>query len=405
MPQPGHIQSATRHEPGAPAMQFFPEAHAQFESFPTRQPFTFRLNPQNTPHNTPQVTMKRRDWLLATGASLGAWTATAQPTPQPIPQPIVQPRANGTPSTGATPTNGGAGQRPGTVPISWHAQARERLAAIERASGARLGVALLETGSGALLGWREHERFALCSTFKLLLAAWALARVDQGQTQLTQRLHYTPAEVLPYSPISAVHAGAAGMTVAELCAATVSWSDNTAANVLLRHLGGPAALTDFLRAQGDAFTRLDRCEPELNQVAGDDVRDTTTPLAMLRSVQHLVLGPALSPDTRPFLQHWLRDCRTGDQRIRAGAPGWTVGDKTGTGERMSHDVAVLWPPGPQTTQTAQTAQRVQTSGSGPTSPLVMTCYLAQAPGSLAERDAVIATVTRTLLEARQAIKG
>lgn len=335
--------------------------------------------------------MKRRDWLLASGAGLATWSAAAEPSR--TPHTPSSPAASGAPtahSPGHNPRH-----RPGTALSAWPAQARERLAAIERASGARLGVALLDTGSGALLGWREHERFALCSTFKLLLAAWALARVDRGLSSLTQRLLYTPAEVLPYSPISAVHAGAAGMTVAELCAATVSWSDNTAANVLLRHLGGPAALTEFLRAQGDAFTRLDRVEPELNQVLGDDVRDTTTPLAMLRSMQRLVLGPALSPDTRPFLQHWLRDCRTGDQRIRAGAPGWTVGDKTGTGERMSHDVAVLWPPGALTTHTRQ---RAKNSGAAPTAPLDMTCYLAQAPGSLAERDAVIATVTRTLLE-------
>ena len=222
----------------------------------------------------------------------------------------------------------------------------------------RLGVALLDTRDGRLRGRRLDERFALCSTFKLVLSAMTLERAARGGAALATRLSVTRAELLSHAPVTgaAVEAAVArGLEVAELslgelAEAAQTRSDGTAANVLLRDFGGPAALTDFCRAQGDARTRLDRYEPEMNDVRVGDVRDTTTPRAMAQLVARL-LGDALAPAARAQLRQWMLVTETGLTRVRAGLPAdWTAGDKTGTGGGDGVTVKcndVLWiePPG------------------------------------------------------------
>lgn len=220
------------------------------------------------------------------------------------------------------------------------------VAEIEARSGGRLGVAFLDTATGERLGYRESELFPMCSTFKVLAAGAVLARVDAGQAQLGQLVRFTAADVVDNSPITKSRAGGDGMTLAELCAAAIDYSDNTAGNMLLRQIGGPEGLTRFARSLGDDATRLDRTETELNESLPGDPRDTTTPVAMLADLQKLVLGPALSDASRSQLSEWLRANTTGGARIRAGMPaGWNIGDKTGSGERgSSNDIAVIWPP-------------------------------------------------------------
>ncbi len=261
----------------------------------------------------------------------------------------------------------------------------EALASIERTAQGRLGVAMLDTGSGLALGWRQDELFAMASTFKLVLAGWMLALVDQGKERLDAPVHYAAADVVAYSPVSGARAGdGGGLTVGELCAATVSLSDNTAANVLLARHGGPAGFTAFVRSLGDEVTRLDRTEPTLNEAAVGDPRDTTTPLAMLQTLQKLMLGNALSPTSRAWLQRWLEETSTGDKRLRAGVPGWKVGDKTGTAgdSGTANDIGVLWP-----------------QGGG--APVLVTCYLTRSTASGEQRDAAIAQVARAVATARE----
>jgi beta-lactamase class A len=218
------------------------------------------------------------------------------------------------------------------------------LARLERAHGGRLGVAILDTGTGARVAHRGDERFLVCSTFKLLLAAAVLQRVDRGEEKLDRRIVFGKDVLLDYAPVTSKHAGPPGMTVAQLCNAAVTLSDNTAANLLLASIGGPPAVTRYARHLGDSFTLLDRSEPELNP------RDTTTPFAMLGDMQKLLLGNALSRTSREQLTRWMLDCETGLQSLRAGLPaGWKAGDKTGQwdghGVGANNDVAIVWPPG------------------------------------------------------------
>ncbi|MCJ2012825.1 class A beta-lactamase [Methylobacterium sp. J-076] len=225
-----------------------------------------------------------------------------------------------------------------------------RLRAIEAGTGGRLGLSVAGEGI-APLAWRADERFPLCSTFKVLAAAALLARVDAGAESLDRVLTVREADLLSYAPVSrkVVEAGGgqAPMTLGEACAAALEWSDNTAANLQLGVLGGPAELTRWVRGTGDAVTRLDRDEPTLNTAIPGDPRDTTSPAAMAATLERILLGPVLKPASRVRLEAWMVGARTGFKRLRAGVPpSWRVGDKTGSGDNGTFNVvAILRPPG------------------------------------------------------------
>lgn len=254
--------------------------------------------------------------------------------------------------------------------------AQATLTELERRHGGRLGVAILDTGNGRRIMHRADERFLMCSTFKLLAVATVLARVDRGAERLDRRIVFGKDAVLAYAPVTSHRVGAPGMTVAELCEAAITVSDNTAANLLLASMGGPAAVTAYARSLGDPVTRLDRIEPELNIASPGDVRDTTTPSAMLADLQQLLLGDALSHASRGQLLEWLRATSTGTEQLRAGLPaGWQAGDKTGSGaQHETNDIAIIWPP-----------QR---------KPLLVTAYYAGSSADTDERHAVLAAVGR-----------
>lgn len=254
--------------------------------------------------------------------------------------------------------------------------AEARLAALEAQAGGRLGVAVSDTGTGKRFAYRGEERFPLCSTFKILAAAAVLARVDAGRERLDRHLSFGESDLLEYAPVTRAHVAEGGMTVEALCTAAVEVSDNTAANLLLRVIGGPAGLTAFLRSQGDERTRLDRNEPELNEAAPGDERDTTTPVAMLATMDRILVGDALTSASRALLQGWMIDCKTGAQRLPAAVPGGArIGHKTGSGEHgTSNDVAIVWPAGRK--------------------PVLITTYFTGSPAEPGERDAVIAACGR-----------
>jgi len=224
---------------------------------------------------------------------------------------------------------------------SWRA-----LADLEHQTGARIGVAAIDTGTGRILTWRDTERFVMCSSFKLSLAAATLARADRGADKLDRLVRYDKSVPFGVSPATAKNVDR-GMTVVDLCEAAVIYSDNGAANLLLAAMGGPAALTAFWRSLGDQSTRLDDNEPKLNIPDGE--RNTTTLVAMIADMKTYLLGDVLSAESRARLLGWMRANTTGDARLRAGVPAdWQVGDKTGTGPApygLVSDIGILMPPG------------------------------------------------------------
>jgi beta-lactamase class A len=232
------------------------------------------------------------------------------------------------------------------LPVRAAGNFRQAMAGLEARLGGQAGLSALDTGNGRTLSWRGGERFAMCSSFKWLLAAAVQKQVEAGHLKSDQIIRYTAKALLSHSPRTEAHVKT-GMTVDDLCAAVVEVSDNGGANLLLDQVGGPAGLTRFLRENGDAVTRLDRNEPTLNSNIPGDPRDTTTPDGMIGTMKHFLLGDALKPISRDKLLEWLRKNETGDKRLRAGLPkDWIVGDKTGTGTRgATVDDAIAWPPG------------------------------------------------------------
>jgi beta-lactamase class A len=270
---------------------------------------------------------------------------------------------------------------PAFVALKAHAQtgaadAPTSLADLERDHGGRLGVCLLDVATGRRLEHRANERFAMCSTVKVLAAALVLTRVDRGKENLERRVVFSKDSVVSYSPETEKHAGEDGMTLGEICEAALTLSDNTAGNIMLESFGGPPELTRFARSLGDGETRLDRIETALNEATPGDPRDTTTPAAMAENLRKIVLGDALSAPSRDQMTAWMVANKTGDKRLRAGIPrDWRVGDKTGSGgNAQTNDIAVIWPPG--------------------RAPLVATVYFAQSPAPDDARNAVLAQVGR-----------
>jgi beta-lactamase class A len=211
-----------------------------------------------------------------------------------------------------------------------------------------LGVHVLDTHTGQRIRFDDDSRYATASTFKMLLAAAVLKRVDRGELSLAQRIPYSERDMLQVtSLVTEKHLAEGSLSLQELCAAIVEVSDNTAANLLLTLIGGPPAVTEFARELGDEVTRLDRMEPELNSNLPGDPRDTTSPRAMVGNMQKLFTGDVLSKASVNLLGAWMINATPGLGRIRAGIPKrWKAGDKAGTGAHSAvNDLAILWPPG------------------------------------------------------------
>jgi beta-lactamase class A len=231
----------------------------------------------------------------------------------------------------------------GMVP-ALHA-AESPLADIEHRHGGRLGVFAIDTGSGRTLSHRADERFLMCSTFKGLLAAQILARVDSGAERLDRLVRYTEKNLIFTSPVTKANVARGAMSIDALYRAMLVESDNTAAILLMRSAGGPAALTRFVRSLGDTVTRSDRYEPDSNRYYG--MLDTTTPKAIATTAQRLLLGGVLSAGSRAQLERGMTDCKPGLNRIRAVLPaGWQAADRPGTSvESETNDYAIVRPPG------------------------------------------------------------
>lgn len=237
-----------------------------------------------------------------------------------------------------------AAARPALALTSAPLDLQAAVLAAEKVAGGRIGLAVHDTATGRRFSHRGAELFPMASTFKMLLAAAMLHRIDRGQDSLARAIPVKRADIVSNSPVSEKHIGATA-SVGTLCEATIIYSDNTAANLLLPAVGGPAGLTAWLRGIGDSVTRLDRIEPFMGEARPGDPRDSTTPDAIAATWERLLLSTILAPASRALLTRWLVANTTGGTRLRAGLPqGWIVGDKTGTGANGNvNDIAIVWP--------------------------------------------------------------
>ncbi len=248
----------------------------------------------------------------------------------------------------------------------------------ERRLDARIGVLLYETSGEWEVSHRADELFPMSSTFKPLLCGAILAGVDAGTQDLSDHVTYQPADLVDYAPVTSAQVET-GMTVGALCEATMTISDNAAANLLLRRLGGPAGLTEFIRATGDDITRLDRWETALNEATPGDTRDTTTPRAILTMLDRLLFGGVLSASSADRLRQWMIEDQVADELIRAHLPdGWQIGDKTGAGGYGSRAIIAFL-------QTAESRT------------YLAAIYLTESTAPFPERNAVLSDIGRAMI--------
>lgn len=222
----------------------------------------------------------------------------------------------------------------------------QQIQAVRDRIGGRLGLHVLDTQNGRRWGFDNDSRYAMASTFKLLLAAAILQRADLGTIALDQQTKIRAGDMLSHAPVTSKRLEQGTMTVRELCAAVVEVSDNPAANLLLKMIDGPAGFTRFVRSLGDRETRLDRYELDLNSNLPGDPRDTTTPRSMVHSMEQVLTKDVLSPASRELLLGWMSNASTGLTLLRAGLPTpWKVGDKSGRGANGAvNNLAIAWPP-------------------------------------------------------------
>jgi len=258
------------------------------------------------------------------------------------------------------------------------ASVQEELAKLEASSGGRLGISAIDTANNVRIQYHANERFPMGCTSKVMGVSAILKRSMKNEQLLQEKVIYQKEDLLAWAPITKKHL-ADGMTISELCAAAISFSDNTAMNLLTKKLGGPQGLNAFARSIGDNAFQLDHWWPD-EAMSGPDGLDSTTPIAMGKSLQRLVLGDVLALPQREQLRAWLKSNTTGNARIRAGVPkGWTVGDKTGTGfyYGTTNDIAIIWP--------------------SKCAPMVMVIYYTNNKKDALQREDIIASATRLLL--------
>ena len=257
----------------------------------------------------------------------------------------------------------------------------DTVTAVEARLGGRVGVAIYDTETGRSWEHRAEERFPLSSTFKSFACGAVLSRVDAGKESLDRVVKIARSDLVSYSPVTKKRTGPDGMTMARVCEAAVTVSDNTAGNIILKSLNGPAGFTTYMRSIGDQATRLDRWETDLNQGTPGDERDTTTPKFAANTLHNLLLGDVLSVQSRKQLTHWMLNDKVADALFRSVLPtGWRIADKTGAGGHGSRAlIAVMWPP--------------------QSKPIIAAVYLTDNDAKFAVRNAAIAEIGAAIVRA------
>lgn len=253
-----------------------------------------------------------------------------------------------------------------------------KFAQLGKETGVNLGISAIDMANNHIIAYQAEKRFPIQSTFKLVLVSAILKESMAHPDLLNQKMTYSKQDLVVWSPITEKHVEE-GMTISELCAATIRYSDNAAANLLMKKLGGPKAVTQFARSIGDKSFRVDNWEDNLNSNP-KDIHDSSTPGAMTQTLQKILLGHVLAPHQREQLFAWMKGNTTGDTRIRAGVPkGWIVADKTGTGDYgISNDIGLIFPP----------------NGA----PIVVAIYSNQNKKDAVRRDEVVASAAKMIVD-------
>ncbi|WP_420851325.1 class A beta-lactamase [Parashewanella hymeniacidonis] len=256
----------------------------------------------------------------------------------------------------------------------------EQFKQIETEIAGRLGVAILDSSNGTTWSYRGDERFPLMSTFKVLACAKMFSDIEAGQLNKSETTIIKSDDLITWSPITKKLINKQ-ITVFDACKATMLTSDNTAANIVLEHIGGSSSLTKYLRKLGDPVTRLDRTEPDLNSASPGDVRDTSTPNAMVNTVNKLLYSRTLSLASRQYLSTWMQKNRLSTALLRSTLPAdWHIADRTGAGNNGSRGiVASIW--------------------KGDRSPLIISIYLTETNLSLKDRNKAVASIGRVIFDA------
>lgn len=245
---------------------------------------------------------------------------------------------------------------------------------------ARIGVAIIDKESGMTWSYRGDEAFPINSTHKAYLCAALLEKVDQKKLALNDQTTIAKRDLVTYSPITKKLQSASN---AQLCEAAVSYSDNTAANKVMENIGGVDSFNGFMRSIGDQKTRLDRKEPELNEGTPGDPRDTTTPVAAVRSLDQIFFSDRLSRSSKSELKTWMINDQVAADLLRKSVPsGWAIADKTGAGGYGSRSiVAVVYPSGKK--------------------PLLVSIYITNTKATIGESNAAIARMGAILFKSMQ----
>jgi beta-lactamase class A len=244
---------------------------------------------------------------------------------------------------------------------------REIPAIAARAEPGVLGVAVTATKGGDVYTFNGERRFPLQSVFKAPLAAAVLAEVEAGRVSLDERITIRDVDLSPaYSPVADAWPQVTSYTVSDLLVRAAGNSDNTAADLLMKRIGGPGVVTAWLKAKGVQNLRIDRYERELQSesiglasfrpawkgepafraaMAGVpdarkreatsayllDPRDTATPAAMLDFLDTLAGGGLLGRESTARLLQILTETPSAPARLKAAAPaGASLAHKSGT---------------------------------------------------------------------------
>jgi beta-lactamase class A len=200
----------------------------------------------------------------------------------------------------------------------------QQLASMVAGKSSDVGIAALDLNTGETISIKGDTPFPMASTVKVAIAALYLSQVDKGQKTLDDTVH--------------------GQSVRTLMNKMLIYSDNHAADILFKDVGGPRAVHHYLTSNGIHGVRVDRTIAQLLAAKRDlwDARDSSTPKGMIELLKRIYKAEIISPKSRDYLLSVMAKCHTGRNRMKWLLPAGTpVEHKTGTLNGLSDDVGFI----------------------------------------------------------------